>query len=80
MELTDEEREYLIKELTERMKDIVFMNAEQKVRGILGQIEKTILTKKSKDTIAVNYTIELGIGDFQQMLGRVRRRHKKVIR
>ena len=73
LELTEEEKNAVIKELAERMKDAVYMNAEKKAEKAINKILK--LKELSPDEpIEIKYKFTFIINDVLQILGRVRRK------
>jgi len=71
LKLTPEEKEAIITELAERMKDIIYMNAREKAEEALDQILKDDL--HPNDTIDITYNIRFVFNDILQILGRIRR-------
>jgi hypothetical protein len=69
--MSSQEREIVINELAERMKDIVFMTSKEKIVAVLEQMEG--MTFGNDDDITVQYEINFVIGDIIQMVGRERR-------
>jgi len=77
--LTKDEREYLVKEIAERMKDLIFMdaidNARKAVDILLADIEG-----KDVDTslqFCIQFGYHLSVGDIVQIVGEYRRRRKR---
>jgi len=69
--LTEEEKEIIVDEIANRMKDIVFMNAGKRAAEIVPLIDFN-----SEDTgseVQFVYTINFLVNDFIQILGRKRR-------
>ena len=77
MRISDEEYEAIIKEMSERIKDFVFMNAERKVRQTLTKerVEELLSDDDLKD-ISIYYGIIFKVGDLLQIIGRFRRKKK----
>lgn len=72
LKLTPEEKEAIITELAERMKDIIYMNAREKAEEALNDILKTDL--HPNDTIEIDYKFQFIFNDILQILGRTRRK------
>ncbi|RLG36789.1 MAG: hypothetical protein DRN91_07105 [Candidatus Alkanophagales archaeon] len=75
LKLTAEERNVIITELAERMKDIVYMNAREKAEEALNDIVKEDL--HPNDVIDISYNFRFIFNDVLQILGRVRRQNEK---
>jgi len=80
MKLTDEEYEAVIRELSERVKDIVFMNAERKVRDALPKefLEELLDKKNDTESISISYMVCFAVGDIYQIIGRMRRKRTGI--
>jgi len=72
LNLTKSEREAIIKELAERMKDIIYINAEKRAEETLNEILSMNL--KPNDPITIDYNIQFIFNDILQILGRIRRK------
>ena len=72
--MTEEERILVIKEIAERMKDLVYINAEMKAAEMLDNLPKDILEYLSDDPIKITYTINFCVGNLQEIIGRERRK------
>ena len=72
LKLTPEEKEAIITELAERMKDIIYMNAREKAEEALNDILKADL--HPNDTIEIDYKFQFIFNDILQILGRTRRK------
>jgi len=78
VKVTKAEREAIIKELAERMKDIVFQTAEQKFQKVITpRFLETILKATDDTPFAMSFTITMVSGDFKQVLGRMRRAERE---
>lgn len=75
LQLTDEERKAIVAELAERMRDLVYMNAEKKAEEALDRILKQAPTPDT--VISVTYEVRFVFGDVLQILGRLRRREEE---
>ena len=74
MEITDSEYEAIIREVTARVKDIIFMNAERYIRQSMTKRRiEAWLDEDSNVEIVIRYVVHLCVGDLQQILGRLRR-------
>ena len=71
LKLTPEEKNAIITELAERMKDIIYMNAREKAEEALDQILEDSLSPN--DIIDIDYNIRFVFNDILQILGRIRR-------
>lgn len=76
VELTKKEKQTIVREMTERCKDIVYMNATRNVRKALNQLKYTDF--ENNDKIEFTYYIGIVIGDLIQILGRKKRDPRKV--
>lgn len=70
-DLPEEDQEKAIEELAERMKDIVYMNAEKNARKALTE---EVDPKLNKNPIEITYEIEITGSDIKQVVGRKKRR------
>jgi len=75
LNITPEEKEEIVKEIAERMKDIVYANAYRKVADALNDIDLNSL--ETMREIEVNYKLVFTTDDVAQILGRIRRAMKK---
>ena len=73
MKITAKEREILIKELAERVRDMIYINAEKRVARMIDSIIGDIDEVVTDDPIEVTYTINMVSGDIIQIIGRERR-------
>ncbi len=71
--ITEEERGTLKHELAERMKDLVYINAERRASEALANMGD-FLNLSSDYTFEVTYKLKFCAGDFQQILARSRRK------
>jgi len=69
--LTHEEKEAVISELAERMKDLVYMNARRQAEKVLNKILTT--SPKPDQVFEVEYKFRFVFNDIIQILGRFRR-------
>jgi hypothetical protein len=76
--LTEDEKEYLIKEIAERIRDLIFMNADDKVRKVMDIILADIEGKDvdANREFCIEFCYCLAIGDIVQIVGEYRRRGK----
>jgi len=74
--LTEGEKEYLIKEIAERIKDLIFMNADSKVGEVMDVILADIEGKDvdTNQEFCIEFRYRLAIGDIVQIVGEYRRR------
>jgi len=75
LKLTPEEKNILITELAERMKDLVYMRAKDKAKEVTEKLLKTDLNPE--DEIIINYRMEMVGTDILQIIGRIRRQEEK---
>ena len=75
LKLTPEEKNAIITELAERMKDIVYMNAREKAEEALNDILEDI--PSPNDIIEIDYNIRFVFNDILQILGRIRRKKQE---
>jgi len=74
MRISDEEYELVVKELSERVKDVVFMNAEKNIRKTLTKERlESFLDQDGSNKIEVHYVVMLVVNDILQIIGRKRR-------
>ena len=71
--VTDEEFEILVQEIAERLKDLIYMNAESQVRECLTKLRDRILTEDPHSEIIINVEFTLPFNDLRQIIGRMRR-------
>lgn len=76
VKLTKKEKQTIVREMAERCKDIVYMNATRNVREVLNQLKFTDF--RNNDKIEFTYYIGILVGDLIQILGREKRDPKKV--
>jgi len=69
--LPDNERKALVEELSNRLKDLVYMFAYTVAEEKIGELSKISL--KARDSIAFCFTVELVGADLMQIIGRLRR-------
>jgi hypothetical protein len=74
--LTEGEKEYLIKEIAERIRDLIFMNADDKVKRVMDVILADIEGKDvdPNQEFRIEFCYRLAIGDIVQIVGEYRRR------
>ena len=79
MQISDEEYEAIIHELAERVRDVVFMNAERNLRNALpkDRVEQ-LLDMPGYQPIDIEHHIEFTVDDLRQILGRCRRSSHEV--
>ena len=77
---TKQEVEALVKELSERLKDMVYATAETNMRQTIRQcgFDKKISTN-TFDKIKINFAIEMVNGDLLQVIARERRSKSEVL-
>lgn len=72
-EWTEEEKELIIDELTQRIRDLLSITLRPKVASTLGEMWEYLDPLDTKDEIVLTYKIEMCAGDVFQVLGRLRR-------
>jgi len=77
MKITEEEYNQIIKELAKRLRDLVYINAERKIRE---ETPKSFFEDFDfkDDTLEINYNYQIVIGDLFQILGGIRRNKKRI--
>lgn len=70
---TPEEVEYLVKEVYERLKDVVHMLGERYVRKAVDEVIDTLWVDPDVELIDFVYKIQMVRADFLQIIGRLRR-------
>jgi hypothetical protein len=71
IELTEQEFREVVKEITERIKDMIYMNLERRVEETLRALLKG--HPKSDDPIEIKWKMSFVFGDIEQIVGRLRR-------
>ena len=74
-EITEDEFNILVEEISERIKDIIYMDVKPKVRRILWNL--VISNPYTDDKVEVKWTISFVIEDLIQIIGRIRRNKEK---
>jgi len=75
LELTEQEFEELVNELSERIKDVIYMNLKGRLRNEVKKIFKAELETNS--SIELTWALHLVFGDIEQIVGRLRRKEAK---
>jgi len=75
MKFTLEEREEMIREMAERMKDLVYMIAEDKVRESIDKIPDEAW-EDGLNSITIMFPVEFVVFDLLQIVGGMRRGRK----
>lgn len=68
--LSVQERQVVVDEMAERVKDFVFMDAKEKVREI---IDEQNWVCDGEDSLVVHFEVEFVVNDLVQIIGRMRR-------
>ena len=71
--LSEQEKEFVINEIYERWKDMVYMNAKDHIRDIF-EHRPVLRVISTADQINLSLNINLVVGDIIQLLGRYRRK------
>ena len=74
LKLTKKEKNAVVKELAERMKDVVYMNAEEKAEWAINRLLEVDLPPDS--SININYRVTFLLNDILQILGRIKRQKR----
>jgi hypothetical protein len=72
LSLTPEEEEVVVKEISERLKDTVYMLAEVRARELVARIQEMEYDLGTR--ITVTYEIYLSVAELMQIVGRHRRK------
>lgn len=75
LDLTDEEKEYVARELAERLKDVVYSKAYDNARELVERVNGAELRKN--DFLAVTFEIRIIANDLLQIVSRFRRLKEK---
>jgi hypothetical protein len=80
MKLTKKEKKILIKELANRCKDIVYMQAKKHAEIVVEDLKhKSYDARKTGDELILHYDIKMCIGDILQIVGRHRRKRRSPL-
>jgi len=71
LKLTKKEKEFLIEELSEKMKDVVYMNSRRRAKELVDKLQEMNLEPESK--LEITYKIVFVFNDILQIVARVRR-------
>lgn len=71
--VTEKETELIIDEMTKRMKDIVYVHAETKLRDLMKEFFEIMQHGRAVDTYKTTYEVTFVFGDIEQIIGRIRR-------
>jgi len=77
LRFTSKEKELLVKELTERLKDVAYMTAEEHARNLISSLEKLNEDLSGNDLVTFEFNVEMSIYDLLQIIGRKRRKVKE---
>jgi hypothetical protein len=75
MKITDKEYKIITEELSNRVKDIVFMNSLSGIKEKLPkrEIEKILRIRPKENELEITYSVIILVNDLIQMLGRTKR-------
>ncbi len=73
-ELSQDEYEFVIDEIAERIKDMIYMNIREKIKNKFDLHFKN-LNFNGVDSLVIDYEFEFIFGDIQQIVGRIRRKN-----
>lgn len=76
--LIDGYEEIVIKEMAERLKDVVYVRSEDKIREAFEDIANENV--EAGDSITIDYSITFIVTDVLQIIGREKRREDDVLR
>ena len=69
----------VIKEMADKCKDVIFMNAERRMAQCLQQVKcRDVDDEDDEDKLHVTYNFYFIIGDFVQAIGRKKRTNGKI--
>ena len=77
LKLTEEELNEVVKEIAERIKDMAYMNLENRVRDVVGKILGVDVDEDDKLTF--EWKVTMVVGDILQIVGRKRRMEAKEL-
>jgi polyhydroxyalkanoate synthesis regulator phasin len=69
LELTEEEFKEVVKEISNRLKDVIYMDLENKVEQNL----RDVLKEPYPDLIEITWNLRMSFDDIKQIVGRLRR-------
>ena len=72
MNVTEEEFEEVVNELSRRIKDMIYVNLKDRLRNELKKIFK-IKTIETDEPLKLTWTLRFVFGDIEQIIGRLRR-------
>ena len=72
--LTDAEKEMVVREVAERIRDVAYMKADEMAWTVLNRVLDNLDSAKPEEKIVLNIKIELLVEDILQIVGRIRRR------
>jgi phenylpyruvate tautomerase PptA (4-oxalocrotonate tautomerase family) len=78
IKLSEEEKRYLIRELSERIKDVILMNAHKRAEEVVDIILRDIHDRDvdPHEEFTVQFNFKFLINDLIQIVGRYRRRKR----
>jgi hypothetical protein len=73
--LSEDEKQHLVKELAERIKDLIFMKAHEQAEQAIGIVLKRVNGEdmNPNETFTIEFRYEFAINDLVQIVGRYRR-------
>ena len=75
--LTEEELDETAKEIAERVKDLVYMNLEHRVRDALEKTFASCVDLDPNDKLTLTWKLTFTVNDIIQIAGRLRRTKRK---
>jgi hypothetical protein len=75
--LTKKELALLQEEIANRMKNIIFMLADNNAKFCLNKIEDIINVEHRNEPVTITYSINFMINDFLEIIGGIRRNGSK---
>ena len=76
-ELTQEEYDTVVEEITKRWKDLLFMNAEEKVKYEFSRHRIHMKSITEEDKLVFYFELAIIWNDIIQIVGRIRRRNAR---
>jgi len=71
LDLSEEEFDEVVREIAERVKDLIYMNLEERIRETLRDILKREFDEN--DSITFKWVLKILFNDIVQIVGRLRR-------
>jgi hypothetical protein len=80
LEPTEEEVDVMVNNLAERVKDVVYAYAENRMRSLITEcgLDKKV-SLAANDTYTAQFNVEMVTGDFVQIIAKCRRNKSEVL-